>query len=36
MNYLSDIYSKMGVELDPAENYFEVDSRFMLLEKNPP
>ena len=33
MNYLSDIYSKMGVELDPAENYFEVDSRFMLLEK---
>lgn len=33
MAYLSDIYSKMAVELDPSEDYFEVDSRFMSLER---
>jgi SAM-dependent methyltransferase len=33
MDYLSDIYGKMGVELDPPIDYFETDSRFMALER---
>lgn len=32
MAYLGEIYSKMGVALDPTDEYFEVDSRFMALE----
>jgi len=32
MAYLGDIYSKMGVTLDPSDEYFDTDSRFMALE----
>jgi 2-polyprenyl-3-methyl-5-hydroxy-6-metoxy-1,4-benzoquinol methylase len=33
MDYLTDIYGKMGAELDPSVDYFEIDSRFMALER---
>jgi 2-polyprenyl-3-methyl-5-hydroxy-6-metoxy-1,4-benzoquinol methylase len=33
MDYLSQTYAKMASELDPTEEYFETDSRFMTLER---
>jgi hypothetical protein len=33
MAYLGEIYSKMGVTLDPTDEYFEVDSRFTAVER---
>jgi hypothetical protein len=32
MVYVGEIYSKMRVTLDPTDDYFDVDSRFMALE----
>jgi len=33
MDYLTEIYEKMGSSLDPSESYFCSDSRFMALEE---
>src|SRR6476646_4536559 len=33
MAYLKEIYAEMGVKNDPPHEYFQSDSRFMLLEQ---
>ena len=33
MSYLSDIYQKMAVDLNPTEDYFTSDSRFLALDE---
>lgn len=33
MSYLDKTYTEMGIKNDPPEDYFETDSRFLLLEK---
>jgi 2-polyprenyl-3-methyl-5-hydroxy-6-metoxy-1,4-benzoquinol methylase len=33
MAYLKKIYAEMGVKNDPPDDYFEISSRFLLLEK---